>query len=193
MKHFMKISIIGVLVFGVLICLGLIYMSEFYRSSQSDDGNITWLTVDQMEELDSIYVSQGTVKKSENLESSLSKYSDETTFAVAISFASMIPDDYLDKIKFEDVTASEYLARSIELQDKDEEASKNALAKYYELKYSYYDEMLNSLDYKGEKVVKGDVCREYFFFYTYMTKEEIYQLTCDEDEALYVFAPGLLK
>ncbi len=105
----------------------------------------------------------------------------------------MVPDNYLDEIQFEGKSAAKYLEESIEIQEQNKEAARIALTKYYELKYAYFDQMLDTLTYEGEKLVYGDSCKEDFFFYTYMTKSEIQTLECGKEEALYVFAPDMVK
>lgn len=168
------------------------WMEMNSQLDNSNDSDILWLTVEGFSQLDSIDVPIGTVEISEKLRSRLSEYSDETIFAVAICFAPMIPDDYLDRIEYEGLSATEYLEKSIELQESNPEEAKKALGKYYELKYSYYDEILSSLSYDGEKLTPAFACKERFFFYTYMSREEILHLKCAENEALYIFAPGMV-
>ncbi len=164
-------------------------------SPHSYDGDVLRLVVpgDSLKQAQTMPVSKGTVVLSEGLKQELEKLPDDQVFGVAISFASMIPEDHLDTLVYEGISASEYHEKALALIDTDKEASGEAMAKYYELRVRYYYDLLFSLSYIEYLDDRGGVTLEDCFFYAYLTKDEILHLECDEDESLYVFAPGLLK
>ena len=174
--------------------LGLILWKVYLNSNDfvDENGNV-WIRTDKISELQENGIPFGTVKISDNLKWGMMRYPAETRFAVVVSFASMVPDNYLETISLDGISAADYLEQSIELQEIDGEASKAAYAKYYQLKNDYLERLFESIDFAREKIIKGGVCKEEHFFYAYLTEKEIYQLTCAEDEALYVFAPGMIK
>ncbi len=153
---------------------------------------VLWIAVDGFSSLDFVDVPLGEVEISENFQNALEDYSSDTTFAVAICFSPMVPSNYLDLIEYESISASEYLAKAINIMEINPSEAKIALGRYQQLKEEYYEQKLDALSYKGEKIVPGDACKELFFFYTYLTKEDILQLKCDEGEALYIFSPGMV-
>lgn len=170
----------------------------FEETEKEDTGTINggqdvvWLGVDGISECQGICVAQGTVQISKRLMVKLEEYPENTLFAVAICFRSMVPNNYLDMIQENGITAEQYRLKGIELLETNPEAAQDAMGTYQRLRYSYFDTLLNSLQYSGEKWVPAFACKENFFFYTYMTKDEILSLKCGEDEALYVFAPDMV-
>lgn len=151
-----------------------------------------WLSLPKIGDPFSRRVELGKVKIASNLRETLGGYGDDERFAVIVCFISMIPENYLDLITHEGKTANEYLAQYKELKESDPEAANKAYQTYKELRADHYQNVLDSLSYTGEKYVPGPygflgTCQTYFAFYACMTKKEILELTCDEDEAFYVF------
>lgn len=105
----------------------------------------------------------------------------------------MVPDNYLDLIYEDGMSAQEYFDLGKSLQETDPEASDKAFQTYNGLKHEYFNDLLNSLNFHGELKPYGLLSEDFFFFYTYMTKEEILNLTCDEDESYYITAMGRYK
>ena len=56
------------------------------------------------------------------------------------------------------------------------------------MKCEYYNTLFHSLSFNGETWNMDGTSRNNFSFYACMTKKEILELTCAEDEAFYVFA-----
>lgn len=151
------------------------------------------LSTDSMKDVAEMDIPMGTVVITDELRNALFWRFGSTRFQVCISFKSMVPDDYLDTLMYDGISASEYLERSLALRGIDEETASAYSRKYYELKNNYFYDLVEDLSYSGEKDTGAAACREYFFFYTTMTKSEIMSLTCEEDEAFCVFAIRMLK
>lgn len=98
-----------------IIFLAVVVMRAYLNGKDSvDENGVVWIRTDKISDLKENKIPLGTVKLSDNLKWGMMRYSKDTRFAVAVSYA-------------------------------------------------------------------------------YLTEKEIYQLTCSEDEALYILAVGLLK
>ena len=158
-----------------------------------DDGSLNMPNTDSVEDVAKIDTPLGAVQITPALREELRWHSDSAEFQVCISVHSMVPDNYLDTLLYEGVSASEYLARSIELEGVDEETSYRYRRIFLSLRREYFSELLEGLSYSGKKDGRAEICQEYLFFYTTMTKSEILNLTCDSDEAFCVFATAMYK
>ncbi len=170
-------------------CTSVAEQSSFGESVSIDEfSEAHWLSLPRIEDPFERRVSLGEVEIAYNLNEELKKYTDAEKFVVMICYISMIPENYLDTTMYDGMSASEYLDRYLELKESDPEEAKTAHETYSRLKTEYYYDSLATLSYVGEKRVLGGTCEYNFAFYTCMTKKEILELTCDEDEAFYVFA-----
>lgn len=190
MKKIMILVLVGLLLCGALASCG--------DAEETESKDVESVSIDEFSEAIwpeggegnafDVRVPYGHVIRSIYLNGFLDGYDSDRKIVVMICFASMIPENYLDTLMHEGMSAAEYYQKYEELQETNPEEAQEAYTQYYHLRLRYYREMLDSLSYPGEKRVRGGACSNNFAFYACMTKEELLSLTCEEDEALYVFA-----
>lgn len=172
-----------------LFCIIAILCGSLCSCSNTEVGFYT----DSYEDVAQMDIPMGTVKITDGLKRKLFFRFGFTRFLVCVSFKSMVPDNYLDTLIEDGISAAEYLERSIALRNVDNEKATEYYRKYSGLEDKYFNDLVDSLSYTGEKDTGAWACHEYFFFYTTMTKSEIMNLTCEPDEAFCVFGYRMLK
>ena len=157
------------------------------------DGSVRTPNTDSVEDVSKIDVPMGTVQISTALRDELRWYSDSAEVQVCISVKSMVPDNYLDALTYDGISASEYLQRSHALEGVDDDEASRYYRIYDSLRRNYFKELLGGLSYSGQKTSGAEMCLDYHYFYTVMTKSEILNLTCNHDEAFLVFSTVMYK
>lgn len=147
--------------------------------------NAIWLATDDFGAFD-IKVPLGTVQVSPNLIKAMEDMPDNLRLRVIICFKSMVPENYLDSLSYEGKSYAEY-QEIVDTADTIEEVGQAETA-ISMMKNNYYSELRKTLSFTGEVWYMDGTSRKNFAFYACMTKKEILELTCDEDEAFYVFA-----
>ena len=150
--------------------------------------NAIWLTTDSSSLAYDVKVPMGTVLVSPYLVQAMEDMPDNLRLRVIVCFKSMVPDNYLDTLSYGGKTYAEY--REILDTLENEEEREQAGYAIRTMTSEYYNTMFDSLDFKYETWNLGGI-QYNFSFYACMTKKEILELTCDEDEALYIFAEML--
>ena len=158
---------------------------------------LIWLHVDSLDDLPN-NIPPGTVTLSDNLQRAIAPYSDDTVFALIVSFASMIPSNYLDTLFYKNISASELHREAIGLIETDPEKAKLLLGKYNELTTDFFNAVIESIRPTfTEAGMPVDLLTEFhqeeFFFYTCATKKQLAKLKCKENEAFYIAGGSLYK
>lgn len=135
-----------------------------------------------------VKVPLGQVEIFSGLRERLNEFNDEDKLAVMICFASMIRDDWMEKAEIDGINAAEYYRIYTEKPEDSQISVREALYRYSALQEEHFYAVLDSLSYSGPIKALGGTCVENYAFYTCMTKAELLALTCNEDEAFYIFA-----
>ena len=146
--------------------------------------NAIWLESDGHRALD-VRIPLGTVQVSPNLIDAMEHMPGNLRIRVVVSFASMLPEEYWNTV-LEGRTVKEYY-EIIEARE-DLEAANLARGLLYSYKHEWFSKIYRTIRVSDEQAILGGVCQDSFCFYACLTKDEILELTCNEDEAFYIFA-----
>lgn len=146
--------------------------------------NAIWLGTDGNAAFD-VKVPMGTVQVSPYLVKAMEDMPDNLRLRVIVSFKSMLPEEYWDTV-LEGKTVREYY--EIIEANEDPKAMNHAADILFPHKEDWFYKLYRTIHVSDEQAILGGVCRDEFVFYACMTKKEILELTCNEDEAFYIFA-----
>ena len=158
---------------------------------------LVWLNVDFLDDFPN-NIPLGNAVLSDNLQQAIKSYSDDTVFALIVSFSSMAPSNYLDTLFYENKSANEIHEEAIEFNETDPEKAKELFGRCSELKTDFFNTMLESIRPTFAAVgMPVDLLTEFheerFFFYTCATKKQLSKLKCKENEAFYIAGGSLYK
>ena len=145
--------------------------------------NAIWLESDGHRALD-VRIPLGTVQVSPYLIKAMEHMPGNLRIRVMVSFASMLPDEYWNTV-LEGKTVREYY-EIIEARE-DLKAANLATDLLYPYKHEWFYKIYRTIHVSDEQAALGGITDD-FCFYACMTKKEILELTCNEDEAFYIFA-----
>lgn len=160
--------------------------SKFEHSFGKDPlfENAIWLETDGLRALD-VRIPLGTVQVSPHLVKAMEDMPGNLRIRVMVSFASMLPEEYWNTV-LEGKTVREYY-EIIEAEE-DLKAANLAGDILYPYKNEWFYKIYHTIRVSDEQKVLGGVCQDSFCFYACLTKDEILELTCNENEAFYIFA-----
>jgi hypothetical protein len=145
--------------------------------------NAIWLETDGSGAFD-VKVPMGTVQVSPYLVKAMEDMPDNLRLRVIVSFKSMLPEEYWNTV-LEGKTVREYY--EIIESEEDLKAANLATDLLYPYKHEWFYKIYRTIHVSDEQAALGGITDD-FCFYACMTKKEILELTCNEDEAFYIFA-----
>ncbi len=122
-------------------------------------------------------VPMGCVQVSPNLIEAMEDMPDNLRLRVAVYFGSMLPDEYWNTVLEGKTVKEHYEIGNGQLPGDD-----------YAINETWFDKIYPTIYVSDEQLVDGSACRSLFMFYACMTKKEILELTCKENEAFYITA-----
>lgn len=158
----MKSKLTWVLI--VVFCIGLVGCNQPGTITEEDKNNAVWLNLEGAEDfwIEAEEVQNGKVVLSGALDEVMKEYPDDTVFAVAICFSSMVSQEEVNALSYNEL--HEYLNE-------------------------VYQKAKRPVERAGIMVdYPRGTCETYQFFYAFGTEEQFRRLTCKLGVSLYIAA-----